>query len=112
MLADALALADEDTPIWWSRWPPSPGPPASPSADLAPFYATDPGDAAALRDVAAEVADSLGDALLGPLRGQIEPQIADLDNAPGGGMAGSITAALFSSASSPRRRAIHFDIYG
>ena len=41
----------------------------------------------------------------------IEPGIADLDNAPSGGMAGSITAALFLRrfVTTPY---IHFDIYG
>ncbi len=43
----------------------------------------------------------------------IEPGIADLDNAPAGGMAGSITAALFLRrfvTDTPRY--MHFDIYG
>ena len=43
----------------------------------------------------------------------IEPGIADLDNAPKGGFAGTITAALFLRRfveNSPRY--VHFDIYG
>lgn len=43
----------------------------------------------------------------------IEPGIADLDNAPKGGFAGSITAALFLRrfvTAAPKY--IHFDIYG
>ena len=43
----------------------------------------------------------------------IEPGIADLDNAPKGGFAGSITAALFLNrfvTSCPRY--LHFDVYG
>ena len=41
----------------------------------------------------------------------IEPGVADLDNAPSGGMAGAITAALFLRrfVSKPY---VHFDIYG
>ena len=41
----------------------------------------------------------------------IEPGIADLDNAPSGGFAGCITAALFLRrfVESPY---VHFDIYG
>jgi leucyl aminopeptidase len=42
----------------------------------------------------------------------IEPGIADLDNAPKGGFAGSITAALFLRrfvTAAPRY--VHFDIY-
>ena len=42
----------------------------------------------------------------------IEPDIADLDNAPKGGMAGSITAALFLKRFADRARWAHFDIYG
>jgi leucyl aminopeptidase len=42
----------------------------------------------------------------------IEPGIADLDNAPAGGMAGSITAALFLRRFAPVPRFAHFDIYG
>lgn len=42
----------------------------------------------------------------------IEPGIADLDNAPGGGMAGSITAALFLRRFGKHPRYVHFDIYG
>jgi leucyl aminopeptidase len=41
----------------------------------------------------------------------IEPGIADLDNAPSGGMAGSITAALFLRRFVDIPRYLHFDIY-
>jgi leucyl aminopeptidase len=41
----------------------------------------------------------------------IEPGIADLDNAPSGGFAGTITAALFLRRFVAARYA-HFDIYG
>ena len=42
----------------------------------------------------------------------IEPGIADLDNAPGCGFAGSITAALFLRRFVDTRAIMHFDIYG
>ncbi len=42
----------------------------------------------------------------------IEPGIADLDNAPGWGFAGSITAALFLRRFAEVPRYMHFDIYG
>jgi leucyl aminopeptidase len=42
----------------------------------------------------------------------IEPGIADLDNAPGFGFAGSITAALFLRRFVGQARYLHFDIYG
>ena len=48
-----------------------------------------------------------------PYETMIEPGIADLDNAPKGGFAGSITAALFLRRFvSEQDRYIHFDIYG
>ncbi|MBT8415574.1 MAG: leucyl aminopeptidase family protein, partial [Boseongicola sp.] len=48
-----------------------------------------------------------------PYEGMIEPGIADLDNAPKGGFAGSITAALFLRrfvTETPRY--MHFDVFG
>jgi leucyl aminopeptidase len=42
----------------------------------------------------------------------IEPGIADLDNAPGFGFAGSITAALFLRRFVDHPRYMHFDVYG
>ena len=48
-----------------------------------------------------------------PYEPLLEPGIADLDNAPKGGMAGSVTAALFLRrfvTDTPRY--LHFDIYG
>ena len=82
--------------------------------DLAPFYATDEADAAAIKSAARRVADPVWEMpFWAPYERLIEPDIADLDNAPGGGMAGSITAALFLKrfvTATPRY--LHFDIYG
>ena len=47
-----------------------------------------------------------------PYEGLIEPGIADLDNAPGGGFAGAITAALFLRRFAGGMPYAHFDIYG
>ena len=47
-----------------------------------------------------------------PYESVIEPGIADLDNAPGFGFAGSITAALFLRRFVDGPRYLHFDIYG
>ena len=48
-----------------------------------------------------------------PYEALIEPTIADLDNAPGGGFAGAITAALFLRRFTEGAAAYaHFDIYG
>ena len=64
--------------------------------DLAPFYATEQNDAAALSAAAMAAADPVWQMpYWEPYEKMIEPGIADLDNAPAGGMAGSITAALF-----------------
>ena len=80
--------------------------------DLAPFFTDHEADATALLAAAARVQDPVWrlpfhDAYE-PL---IEPGIADLDNAPGGGMAGAITAALFLRRFAGPRY-MHFDIYG
>jgi len=42
----------------------------------------------------------------------IEPGIADLDNAPKGGFAGTITAALFLRRFVEKAPYMHFDVYG
>jgi leucyl aminopeptidase len=48
-----------------------------------------------------------------PYEKMIEPAVADLDNAPAGGFAGSITAALFLKRFvTQNQRYMHFDIYG
>ena len=83
-------------------------------SDIAPFYATADADALAVAQGADKVRDPVWRMpFWDPYETMIEPGIADLDNAPKGGMAGSITAALFL-----RRfvtdcpRYMHFDIYG
>ena len=47
-----------------------------------------------------------------PYVATIEPGVADLDNAPKGGFAGSITAALFLRRFVTDSPYMHFDIYG
>jgi leucyl aminopeptidase len=81
--------------------------------DLAPYYTDDPGLAAALEAGAKAGFDPVWrmpfhDAY----ESVIEPGIADLDNAPGFGFAGSITAALFLRRFVEGPRYMHFDIYG
>ena len=110
VLADALALADEETPDLVVSFATLTGAArVAVGPDLSPFYATEPMDADALR-AAARVWEL---PFWAPYDAMIEPGIADLDNAPGGGMAGSITAALFLKrfvTDTPRY--LHFDIYG
>jgi leucyl aminopeptidase len=115
VLADALAYADEETPdLVVSMATLTGAARVAVGTDLAPFYATSPDDADALKAAAARVADPVWEMpFWTPYEAKIEPGIADLDNAPSGGMAGSVTAALFLKrfvTASPRY--MHFDIYG
>ena len=81
--------------------------------DLAPYYTDAPELAAALEAGAVAGADPVWrlpfHEAYEPV---IEPGIADLDNAPGFGFAGSITAALFLRRFADHPRYMHFDIYG
>ena len=64
--------------------------------DLSPYFTDDAGVSTALEASAAKVADPVWRLPFHtPYEAMIEPGIADLDNAPKGGFAGSITAALF-----------------
>ncbi len=114
VLADALALAVEDgcdalismaTLTGAARVAVGP--------DLAPYYTDDEAMAQALEAGAKAGFDPVWrlpfhDAY----EPVIEPGIADLDNAPGYGFAGSITAALFLRRFADHPRYMHFDIYG
>ena len=115
VLADALALADEEKPdVLISMATLTGAARVAVGPDLAPFYAQSDASAAALESAARAVQDPVWRMpFWDPYEVMIEPGIADLDNAPKGGFAGSITAALF------LRRFVtdtpnymHFDIYG
>ena len=115
VLADALALADDDTPdLIISMATLTGAARVAVGPDLAPFYATQDEDAVHLAKAADRVRDPVWRLPLWPgYETMIEPGIADLDNAPKGGFAGSITAALFLNrfvTSCPRY--LHFDVYG
>jgi len=115
VLADALALADEEEPDCLISMATLTGAArVAVGPDLAPYYTDDDSMAAILADSGAAVADPLWRMpFWTPYESMIEPGIADLDNAPSGGFAGSITAALFLRRfveQSPRYA--HFDIYG
>lgn len=115
VLADALALADEETPDLLLCMATLTGAArVALGPDVPPFYTDDEPLAAALSRASSRVADPLWRMpFWTPYEGQIEPGIADLDNAPSGGMAGSVTAALFLRrfvTATPRFA--HFDIYG
>ncbi|MCV2863969.1 leucyl aminopeptidase family protein [Albidovulum sediminicola] len=115
VLADALALADADRPdLLISMATLTGAARVAVGPDLAPFYCDDDRVADALAEAGQAVSDPLWRMpFWDPYEPLIEPAIADLDNAPAGGMAGSITAALFLRrfvTETPRY--VHFDIYG
>lgn len=115
VLADALSLADEEKPdalICMATLTGAARVALGP--DMPPFFTDSETLATALSASAKAEADPLWRMPFhDPYEAMIEPGIADLDNAPAGGMAGSITAALF------LRRFVgqahhfaHFDVYG
>ncbi|MEM0936849.1 MAG: leucyl aminopeptidase family protein [Pseudomonadota bacterium] len=115
VLADALALAcEEETDLLVSMATLTGAARVAVGPDIAPFYTDDEAVATALVNAGARVADPVWRLPFhAPYEGMIEPGIADLDNAPKGGFAGSITAALFLrrfAEGAPRY--LHFDIYG
>jgi leucyl aminopeptidase len=115
VLADALALAcEEECDLLVSMATLTGAARVAVGPDIAPFYTDDDALAGALSACGAEIADPVWRMPFHmPYESMIEPGIADLDNAPSNGFAGSITAALFL-----RRfvegvpRYAHFDIYG
>ena len=115
VLADALALADEDGPdLIVSMATLTGAARVAVGPDLAPFYTDDAAKAAVLSEAADRVADPVWQMPFhAPYETMIEPGIADLDNAPKGGFAGSITAALFLRRFVTETPSyLHFDIYG
>lgn len=114
ILADALAWADEDAPdaiISMATLTGSARVAVGP--DLAPFYTDDDAFADALSAAAPSACDPVWRLpFWDAYEPMIEPKIADLDNAPAGSFAGSITAALFLRRFVTCPRYMHFDIYG
>jgi leucyl aminopeptidase len=110
ILADALAWADEARPDLIVSFATLTGAArVALGPDLPPVFTDD--DALAAR-LCADPTDPLWRLpFWSPYEPQIEPGIADLDNAPSGGMAGAITAALFLRRFVTGRYA-HLDIYG
>jgi leucyl aminopeptidase len=114
VLADALALACEDAPdVLISMATLTGAARVAVGPDLAPYYSDDPGIVAALEAGAVAGFDPVWRMPFhDPYETVIEPGIADLDNAPGFGFAGSVTAALFLRRFVAGTRYLHFDIYG
>jgi len=115
VLADALALADEapaDLTVSMATLTGAARVAVGP--DIAPFFTDNAPLAEALALAGDRVRDPVWRLPFHPgYEPMIELQVADLDNAPKGGMAGAITAALFLRrfvSESPRY--VHFDVYG
>jgi len=113
VLADALALGAEGEPdLMISIATLTGAARVAVGPDLAPFFSDD-AFAAGLAVAAAKAADPVWRMPFhDPYEKMVEPAIADLDNAPAGGFAGSITAALFLRRFAGNARYAHFDIYG
>ncbi|MEM8793257.1 MAG: leucyl aminopeptidase family protein [Pseudomonadota bacterium] len=114
VLADALALACEHDPALVLDMATLTGAArVALGPDLPPFFTDDETLASDLSEGGARGADPVWRMPLWPAyEPNIEPQIADLDNAPSGGFAGAITAALFLKRFVDRAEWAHFDIYG
>jgi leucyl aminopeptidase len=114
VLADALTLASEEgADLLVSMATLTGAARVAVGPDLAPFFTDDDRLAGALTESAAAVRDPIWRLpFWEPYESLIEPGIADLDNAPSGGMAGAITAALFLRRFADVKPYVHFDIYG
>lgn len=114
ILADALAYAGEEPcDLLVSMATLTGAARVAVGPDLAPYYTDDAALARAIDHGAAVGFDPVWRMPFhDPYDPVIEPGIADLDNAPGYGFAGSVTAALFLRRFASHPRYVHFDIYG
>jgi leucyl aminopeptidase len=114
ILADALALADEESPALLIDMATLTGAArVALGPDIPPFYTDDDAVAAKLHAHAQAENDPLWRMpLWRPYAQMIETPVADLNNAGVGGFAGSITAALFLRRFVEKAKAhVHFDIF-
>ncbi|HLS19252.1 MAG TPA: leucyl aminopeptidase family protein [Paracoccaceae bacterium] len=114
VLADALALGAEDAPALMLDMATLTGAArVALGPDIVPFFTDEADLARDLSEAGGNAADPLWQLPLWPgYEADIEPGIADLDNAPSGGMAGAITAALFLKRFVGNTPWAHFDVYG
>lgn len=114
VLADALTYADEgNADLIISMATLTGAARVAVGPDLAPFFAPDDITAQTLKAAGRRVEDPLWELpFWEPYEAMIEPGIADLDNAPKGGFAGCITAALFLRRFVDATPYVHFDVYG
>jgi len=114
ILADALALADEEAPELLVDFATLTG--AARTAlgpELPPFYTHDEKLAAEVARLGMAVNDPVWRLpLWPPYDGLLDSKIADVNHVSGGGMAGSVTAALFLNRFVEKTKSyVHFDIY-
>lgn len=114
VLADALTLASEEDPGMLIDMATLTGAArVALGPELPPFYTDDESLASSLTQAALREADPIWRMpLYKPYETMLDTPIADLTNAPSGGFAGSITAALFLKRFvNPGLTWAHFDIY-
>ncbi|MFB2552600.1 leucyl aminopeptidase family protein [Ensifer soli] len=115
ILADALAYADEqDSDLLVDMATLTGAARVALGPDVAPFFTDDAELARDLAEASLSVDDPMWPMPLYPgYEKDIKARIADLTNAPSGGMAGAITAALFLKRFVARAPSwVHFDIFG
>ncbi|MGA9488463.1 MAG: leucyl aminopeptidase family protein [Methylocella sp.] len=114
ILADALALADEEAPELLIDFATLTGAArVALGPDLPPFYTMDEALAADIANFGAATEDPVWRLpLWDPYDKLLDGKLADLNNISGGPFAGSITAALFLRRFVERTKSwVHFDIY-
>jgi leucyl aminopeptidase len=113
ILADALALADEEKPELVIDMATLTGAArVALGTEVVPFYTDDDALASALAQSAAAESDPLWRLpLWGPYDQLLDSKVADVNNISGGGFAGSITAALFLRRFVTAKAWLHFDIF-
>ena len=115
VLADALALADEERPDMLVSLATLTGAArVALGADLPPLYTDDDGFAARIAAAGAKVGDPVWRMpFWGGYEANLDSPVADMNNVSEGAFAGSITAALFLRRFVKQARSYaHFDIYG
>lgn len=115
ILADALALADEEKPDLILDFATLTGAArVALGPDLPPFYTDDDALAAEIEAAGRAVADPVWRLpLWTAYESMLDSKIADINNTGAGGFAGSVTAALFLRRFVTRATSwAHFDIYG
>ncbi len=115
ILADALALADEEEPELVLDFATLTGAArVALGPDLPPLYTDDETLAADLLRIGTAVNDPVWRMpLWSPYEGMLDSRIADMNNVSGGTFAGSVTAALFLRRFVEKAKSwAHFDIFG